>query len=175
MSMLEQQLNEAGDYITHDFMRESVIIAKQPDGSLKGFYNACGHRAQRLSFAPNCGLKRSPQSGRHPFRAPAPCPLCAALEAREYLGLCAKNASQFKQRFVGRSRQSAQNLLCCRRVHRFHYLRYALYPDYSPDWIGSHVRSFAFMGGVPELVVPDNLRAGVTKAHRYEPDINPIY
>jgi phenylpropionate dioxygenase-like ring-hydroxylating dioxygenase large terminal subunit len=44
----EQQLNEAGDYITHDFMRESVIIVKQPDGSLKGFYNACGHRAQRL-------------------------------------------------------------------------------------------------------------------------------
>jgi transposase len=44
-----------------------------------------------------------------------------------------------------------------------------------PDWIGSHVRSFAFLGGVPELVVPDNLRAGVNKAHRYEPDINPTY
>ena len=44
-----------------------------------------------------------------------------------------------------------------------------------PDWIGSHVRCFAFLGGVPELVVPDNLRAGVNKAHRYEPDINPTY
>ena len=44
-----------------------------------------------------------------------------------------------------------------------------------PDWIGSHVRTFRFLGGVPELVVPDNLRAGVSKAHRYEPDTNPTY
>jgi len=44
-----------------------------------------------------------------------------------------------------------------------------------PDWIGSHVRTFAFLDGIPELVVPDNLRAGVSKAHRYEPDINPTY
>ena len=43
------------------------------------------------------------------------------------------------------------------------------------DWIGSHTRAFAFLGGVPELVVPDNLRSGVTKAHRYEPDPNPTY
>ena len=42
-----------------------------------------------------------------------------------------------------------------------------------PDWIGSHVCAFGFLGGVPELVVPDNLRSGVSKAHRYEPDINP--
>ncbi len=44
-----------------------------------------------------------------------------------------------------------------------------------PDWIGSHQRSFDFLGGVPEVVVPDNLLSGVTKAHRYEPDINPTY
>ena len=44
-----------------------------------------------------------------------------------------------------------------------------------PDWIGSHVRAFAFLGVVPELVVPDNLRSGVSNAHRYEPDINPTY
>ncbi|MEZ5519269.1 MAG: IS21 family transposase [Gammaproteobacteria bacterium] len=44
-----------------------------------------------------------------------------------------------------------------------------------PDWIGSHVRTFRFLGGVPELVVPDNLRAGVSRAHRYEPDANPTY
>ena len=44
-----------------------------------------------------------------------------------------------------------------------------------PDWIGSHVRTFRFLGGVPELVVPDNLRSGVSKAHRYEPDANPTY
>ena len=44
-----------------------------------------------------------------------------------------------------------------------------------PDWIASHVRTFAFMGGVHELVIPDNLRSGVSKACRYEPDINPTY
>jgi transposase len=44
-----------------------------------------------------------------------------------------------------------------------------------PDWIGAHVRAFRFLGGVSELVVPDNLRSGVSKAHRYEPDINPTY
>jgi transposase len=44
-----------------------------------------------------------------------------------------------------------------------------------PDWIASHVRAFAFFGGVPELVVPDNLKAGVTSACYYEPEINPTY
>jgi transposase len=44
-----------------------------------------------------------------------------------------------------------------------------------PDWIGSHVRAFEYLGGVPEIVVPDNLKSGVTKACRYEPDINPTY
>ena len=43
------------------------------------------------------------------------------------------------------------------------------------DWIGSHVRAFAFFGGVPEVVVPDNLKSGVTKACLYEPDLNPTY
>jgi transposase len=44
-----------------------------------------------------------------------------------------------------------------------------------PDWIGSHVRAFSFFGGTSEVVVPDNLRSAVTKAHRYEPDLNPTY
>jgi len=43
------------------------------------------------------------------------------------------------------------------------------------DWIGSHVRAFAFFGGVPEIVVPDNLRSGVSKVCLYEPDVNPTY
>jgi transposase len=44
-----------------------------------------------------------------------------------------------------------------------------------PDWIGSHVRAFQFLGGVSAVIVPDNLKSGVHKAHRYEPDINPTY
>ncbi len=43
------------------------------------------------------------------------------------------------------------------------------------DWIGSHVRAFAYFDGVPAILVPDNLRSGVSKAHRYEPDVNPTY
>ena len=44
-----------------------------------------------------------------------------------------------------------------------------------PDWIGAHTRAFAFLGGVPNVLVPDNLKAAVTTAHRYEPDLNPTY
>jgi len=46
----EQQLPEPGDYVVHDFMHESVVILRQQDGSLKGFYNACGHRGMKLVF-----------------------------------------------------------------------------------------------------------------------------
>ena len=42
-----------------------------------------------------------------------------------------------------------------------------------PDWIAQ--RAFAFIGGVTETVVPDNLKSGVTRSHRYEPDLNPTY
>jgi transposase len=44
-----------------------------------------------------------------------------------------------------------------------------------PNWVGAHVRAFAFIGGVPEIVVPDNLKAGVKHPCRYEPDLNPTY
>ena len=43
------------------------------------------------------------------------------------------------------------------------------------DWVMSHVRCFDYLGGVPELVIPDNLKSAVTKACRYEPDLNPTY
>lgn len=44
------ELQEAGDYIVHDFMHESVIVVRQDDDSLKAFYNSCGHRGQRLMW-----------------------------------------------------------------------------------------------------------------------------
>lgn len=43
------------------------------------------------------------------------------------------------------------------------------------DWIGCHVGLFAFLGGVPAIIVCDNLKAGVTKPDRYEPGINRTY
>jgi len=44
-----------------------------------------------------------------------------------------------------------------------------------PNWIGGHVRAFAYLGGLPQILVPDNLAQGVKKACRYEPDLNPTY
>ncbi len=44
-----------------------------------------------------------------------------------------------------------------------------------PDWIGAHVRMLEFFGGVPERIVSDNLKAGVTKACFFEPRINRTY
>ena len=44
-----------------------------------------------------------------------------------------------------------------------------------PDWIGSHIRMLAHFGVAPAVLVPDNLKSGVTRACRYEPDLNPSY
>lgn len=44
-----------------------------------------------------------------------------------------------------------------------------------PDWIGSHARMFSFFGGVPRLVVIDNLKSGVHKASFYDPELNRSY
>jgi transposase len=43
------------------------------------------------------------------------------------------------------------------------------------DWTGAHVRMFRFFGGVPKLLVPDNLKSGVNKASFYDPEINRTY
>ena len=37
------------------------------------------------------------------------------------------------------------------------------------DWLGATAQALAFYGGVPQPVIPDNPRALVTKADRYEP------
>jgi transposase len=43
------------------------------------------------------------------------------------------------------------------------------------NWIGSHQRAFEFIGGVTEVVVPDNLKSAVSHPSYYEPDLNPTY
>lgn len=45
----------------------------------------------------------------------------------------------------------------------------------SIDFLRSHERMWHYFGGVPKYVVIDNLKSGVTRAHRYDPDINPAY
>jgi transposase len=44
-----------------------------------------------------------------------------------------------------------------------------------PSWVQSHVHAFEFFGGVPEILVPDNLKSAVTRPCRYEPDLNATY
>lgn len=43
------------------------------------------------------------------------------------------------------------------------------------DWLDAHVQAFEFYGGVPELIVPDNLKSAVSKPHRYTPVITASY
>jgi transposase len=44
-----------------------------------------------------------------------------------------------------------------------------------PDWLMSHRRMLQYFGGVPQIIVSDNLRSGVSRADRYEAGINPSY
>jgi transposase len=43
------------------------------------------------------------------------------------------------------------------------------------SWIGSHVRTLTYFGGVPGKIVPDNLKTGVKNPCRYDPELNPSY
>ena len=42
-------------------------------------------------------------------------------------------------------------------------------------WVTGHVHAFEAMDGCPAIVVCDNLRSGVTRPNRYEPDVNATY
>ncbi len=43
------------------------------------------------------------------------------------------------------------------------------------NWLLAHQKMFAFFGGAPQVVVPDNLKTGVKKTQLYDPDLNPAY
>jgi transposase len=43
------------------------------------------------------------------------------------------------------------------------------------DWISSHVHALEAFGGAPKAVVPDQLKSGVARSCRYEPDIQRTY
>lgn len=43
------------------------------------------------------------------------------------------------------------------------------------NWLDAHRRMFEFYGGVAAVLVPDCLKNGVIKAHRYDPDLNQDY
>jgi transposase len=57
---------------------------------------------------------------------------------------------------------------------------YLKYCEATPDaalenWIGAHVRTLEYIGGVPEAIVPDNTKTGVTSPCLYDPELNKTY
>jgi transposase len=50
------------------------------------------------------------------------------------------------------------------------------YPDQTaPSWLDGQHRAFVAFGGVSKIAVPDNPRALITHADRYEPKLNAVY
>ncbi|SIT18508.1 Transposase [Belliella pelovolcani] len=51
----------------------------------------------------------------------------------------------------------------------------ATYTQQKPDFIGSCTRMLEFFGGVPRVIVPDNLRSAVSKGSKYSPVLNETF
>lgn len=59
-------------------------------------------------------------------------------------------------------------------VSSYHYAEATLTMQL-PDWIASHIRMFEFYGGCTEIVRPDNPKTGITRACKYEPELQRTY
>lgn len=70
--------------------------------------------------------------------------------------------------------QSAQIFVAVLGASNYTYVE-ATWSQQLSDWLMSHVRTFEFLGGCPESVVPDNLKSAVSQACYYEPELNPSY
>lgn len=70
--------------------------------------------------------------------------------------------------------KEAQVFVGCLPASNYTYVE-ALGSQSIPDWLQAHENMFEFFGGVSRIVVPDNLKAAVTRAHYYDPDINRTY
>jgi phenylpropionate dioxygenase-like ring-hydroxylating dioxygenase large terminal subunit len=55
----ECDIPEAGDFIVSEIGRESILLVRQHDGTIRGFYNVCQHRGNRLA---DCGVHKSAES-----------------------------------------------------------------------------------------------------------------
>jgi transposase len=67
------------------------------------------------------------------------------------------------QLFVGALGASSYTFACATRSQSL------------PQWLDCHARMYDFYQGVSALTIPDNLRAGVSRADRYEAELNPSY
>ncbi len=52
---------------------------------------------------------------------------------------------------------------------------YGSLSESSEDFLHAHVLMFEYYGGVPRVVVPDNLKTGVNTPHLYDPELNKSY
>jgi len=43
------------------------------------------------------------------------------------------------------------------------------------SWVQAHIGAYEYIGGVPAITVPDNLKAGVIRPDFYDPELNPSY
>jgi transposase len=57
---------------------------------------------------------------------------------------------------------------------RYKYVEFVWSQD-QQGFVGSHLKMFGFWGGTPQVLVPDNLKSGVLKPDRYDPQLNPLY
>lgn len=55
---LVAELEEPGDILRHNFAKESVIMVRQEDGSIRAFYNSCPHRGNRLILGDAASVAR---------------------------------------------------------------------------------------------------------------------
>jgi phenylpropionate dioxygenase-like ring-hydroxylating dioxygenase large terminal subunit len=55
---LVSELEEPGDWVSHNLGQESVIMILQEDGSIKAFFNTCIHRGNRLVWSDLGGGER---------------------------------------------------------------------------------------------------------------------
>lgn len=64
-------------------------------------------------------------------------------------------------------------------VATFPYSQYSYVEGFldmkSANWLTGHIHAFEYFGGIPESLVPDNLKTGVTKPLRGEPILNEAY
>jgi len=56
--------------------------------------------------------------------------------------------------------RDAQIFVACMGASQYTYAE-ATWSQGLPDWIASHIRCFEFLGSVPALLVPDNLKSAV--------------
>lgn len=79
------ELEEPGDWIRHDIGKESVLMVRQADGSIRAFYNACRHRGNRLGLTESGGGEHITCSY-HGWRFAPDGLLVAAQDAKDIVG-----------------------------------------------------------------------------------------